>query len=82
MATVAEVVSDLGHGPVVVLLHGVGVGPETLATVGGLSPTGPRAVVVRRPAAGDRGGPAPTRPRRWPTAVDRHTGGEGSSWRA
>ena len=76
MATVAEVVSDLGHGPIAVLLHGVGFGPETLDAVAATVAEEARAVVVRRPApatgAGLRHQAAAVA-----AAVDRHTGGEG-----
>lgn len=45
----AEVIDDLGTGPVVVLLHGVGFGPGTLAPVASALAGRARVLVVRRP---------------------------------
>lgn len=45
----AEVVADLGAGPAVVLLHGVGFGPSTLAPVASALAGRARVLVVRRP---------------------------------
>ncbi len=49
---------DRGQGPVVVLLHGVGVGPESFATLAGLLEDHHRVIVLERPGRG-RGGPLP-----------------------
>jgi pimeloyl-ACP methyl ester carboxylesterase len=76
MATVAEVVSDLGHGPIAVLLHGVGFGPETLDTVAATVAEQARAVVVRRPAPAT-GSSLRHQAAAVAAAVEHHTGGEG-----
>ena len=46
---VAEVVADLGDGPPVVLLHGVGFGPASLAPVASVVAEVARVLVLRRP---------------------------------
>lgn len=48
-AGVAEVLADLGDGPPVVLLHGVGFGPASLAPVASVVAESARVLVVQRP---------------------------------
>lgn len=50
----AEVVLDLGAGPPVVLLHGVGLGPRSFDQVATRLAARHRAIVLRRPDAADR----------------------------
>jgi len=46
--------SLLGQGPDIVLLHGVGVGPETFAELAQLLAVDHRTLVIERPDGGDR----------------------------